>query len=401
MSAPPPSKRITVTWWATVALGVLSACDVNVVPQTDPLTTDAGADRQTLEQQTLTLTATATGGLSPYVFRWNVEVAPGDGEIPVLDDNVRSEIQTLPLDAGRHVFRVLVTDANGTIDVDFVAIEVDAFTVTVDQPDLLTVDVPGTLTADVATSLIDAGSLSFFWEITGGADADLASPNASTTLITGRLAGTIDLRVTATATLDDDVISTMEELSLVVVSGANPRVVMTVSSADRGVNGDITFELFSDIAPKTVANLLQYIDEGFYDDVLWHRVAFSDGDPFVVQCGGFTRSDDGESLVTKEPTRDPVESEADNGQSNQPGFLAMALTDSDPDSGTTQFFVNLADNAFLDDQQFTVFGEVVGGMTIVDAMSEVETGSADIEGGGSKAEVPVNDITIVSFRRAE
>lgn len=400
MSVPPPSKRIAVTWWATVALGVLSACDVNAPRQTNPLTVDAGTDRQTLEQQTLTLTATATGGASPYVFRWNVEVTPGDGEIPVLEDNVQAELQTPPLDGGRHVFRVLATDANGVIDVDFVTVEVDPFAVTVDQPDLLTVDVPGTLTADVATSLIDPGSLSFFWEITGGADADLASPNTSITLITGRSAGTIDLRVTATATFEDDAISTTEELSLAVVAGANPRVVMTVSSADRGVNGDITFELFSDLAPKTVANLLLYIDERFYTDVLWHRVALSDGDPFVVQCGGFTRSDDGESLVTKEPTRDPVESEADNGQSNQPGFIAMALTGNDPDSGTTQFFVNLADNAFLDDQQFTVFGEVVDGMTIVDAMAEVETGSADTEDGGTIPNVPVNDITIVSFRRA-
>jgi len=314
---------------------------------------------------------------------------------------VQAEIRTPPLDAGRYVFRVLVTDAFGAIDVDYVAVDVDSFIVTVEQPDLLTVNVPGTLTAGVATSLIDDGSQTFRWEITGGADADLASPDDAITLITARSAGTVDLRVTATATFEGNAVTATRELSLAAIDGPNPRVVMTVSSDDVAVNGDITFELFSDLAPRTVANLLLYVDEGFYDGVLWHRVAFSEGEPFVVQCGGFTRSDDGESLVPTEPTRDPVESEADNGQSNQPGFIAMALGGGDPDSGTTQFFVNLTDNAFLDDQQFTVFGEVADGMDIIDAMTEVETGSATIQDGATLEDVPVNDITIVTFRRAE
>jgi len=156
----------------------------------------------------------------------------------------------------------------------------------------------------------------------------------------------------------------------------------------------------------TVADLLDIpqamrkgIESPAIDGVLWHRVSRNDDDsPFVVQTGGFTR--EGEVLVEKEALFDPVEGEPGNGVSNQTGTIAMALIGNDPDSGTSQFFVNIGDNSFLD-ETFTVFGEVIEGMDIIEAMAQVETGEADLEGGGQLSEVPIDDITILSLRRVE
>jgi peptidyl-prolyl cis-trans isomerase A (cyclophilin A) len=136
--------------------------------------------------------------------------------------------------------------------------------------------------------------------------------------------------------------------------------------------GRIVVELRADKAPKTVANFIQYVNDGFYDGTIFHRVISG----FMVQGGGFT------AAMVQKPTRPPVASESNNGLKNVRGALAMART-SDPNSATAQFFINVVDNAFLDYPGrdgfgYTVFGNVVEGMDVVDKIRAVPTGGGDV-----------------------
>ncbi len=135
--------------------------------------------------------------------------------------------------------------------------------------------------------------------------------------------------------------------------------------------GTIVIELFPDKAPRTVENFLRYVREGFYDGTVFHRVIPG----FVIQGGGLTRE------LRPKPTRPPIPNEAANGLSNQRGTVAMART-RQVDSATSQFFINLADNTFLDHRDdtprgfgYAVFGRVVSGMEVVDAIASVPTGT--------------------------
>ncbi len=131
--------------------------------------------------------------------------------------------------------------------------------------------------------------------------------------------------------------------------------------------GDIRIELFPEDAPISVENFLQYVDDGFYDATVFHRVVPG----FVIQGGGMT------SNGAEKDTRAPIKNEAKNGLKNDRGTLSMART-SVVDSATSQFFVNLVDNDFLNngsrDFGYAVFGKVVDGMDVVDAIGEVEVG---------------------------
>ncbi len=143
-----------------------------------------------------------------------------------------------------------------------------------------------------------------------------------------------------------------------------PQVLMHTSM------GDITLELYPDKSPKSVANFLQYVRDGFYDGTVFHRVI----DGYLVQGGLYTRE------LTPKRTRAPVQAEADNGLSNLRGTIAVARG-ADPDSGTSQFFFNLVDNRRLDftsDQSgltwgYTVFGKVIKGMDVVDKIARLPT----------------------------
>ena len=152
--------------------------------------------------------------------------------------------------------------------------------------------------------------------------------------------------------------------------------------------GDISVELFADKAPISVKNFLGYVEAGFYDGTIFHRVI----PDFMVQCGGFTPD------MAQKKTGAPIKNEADNGLSNEPYTLAMART-SDINSATSQFFINLADNVFLDngkrDFGYAVFGKVVKGTEVVDKIGEVKTGSA-----GGHRDVPVTAVTINNARKA-
>jgi len=146
--------------------------------------------------------------------------------------------------------------------------------------------------------------------------------------------------------------------------------------------GAFTIELFPDEAPVTVENFLQYVDDGFFDGTVFHRVI----PKFVIQGGGFTEA------MKQKPTRASITNEADNGLKNLRGTLSMART-SDVNSATSQFFVNLADNAFLDhgsrDFGYAVFGKVVDGLDVVDAIAAVKTGNR-----GGHQDVPVEPVVV-------
>ena len=151
--------------------------------------------------------------------------------------------------------------------------------------------------------------------------------------------------------------------------------------------GDIRVELFTEASPKSVQNFLRYVDDGHYANTIFHRVIPG----FMIQGGGFDQS------FMELPTMRPVVNEAENGLSNLRGTLALART-SEIHSATSQFFINLADNDFLDHQDNTpdgfgycVFGKVVEGMEVVDAIGEVETGNRS-----PHENVPVENVVIKS-----
>jgi peptidyl-prolyl cis-trans isomerase A (cyclophilin A) len=131
--------------------------------------------------------------------------------------------------------------------------------------------------------------------------------------------------------------------------------------------GDFTIELFEKDAPETVGNFLQYMDGGFFDGTIFHRIVPG----FVIQGGGFTED------MTQKRTRPPIKNEADNGLKNERGTLSMARTN-DINSATSQFFVNLKDNDFLDHKRgnfgYAVFARVTEGMDVIDKIAAVETG---------------------------
>ena len=151
--------------------------------------------------------------------------------------------------------------------------------------------------------------------------------------------------------------------------------------------GAIKVKLFEDKAPETVKNFLEYVNAGFYDNTIFHRVI----DGFMIQGGGF------DSDMNQKPTNAPVKNEANNRVSNKTGTLAMARTQ-DPHSATAQFFINVKDNDFLDFTSestqgwgYCVFAEVVEGMDVVDQIKAVRTGNH-----GFHADVPEQPVIMES-----
>ncbi len=167
---------------------------------------------------------------------------------------------------------------------------------------------------------------------------------------------------------------------------SNPRVLMKTSK------GDIIIELFPQKAPITVENFLSYVDQGFYDGTIFHRVIKG----FMIQGGGYTTE------LHRKNTQPPIKNEASNGLSNKRGTIAMART-MDINSATAQFFINLVDNDFLDHRDNTpegygycVFGKVIQGMEVVDAIAEVKTMTRR-----GMRNVPRETIEIISITRLE
>jgi peptidyl-prolyl cis-trans isomerase B (cyclophilin B) len=154
--------------------------------------------------------------------------------------------------------------------------------------------------------------------------------------------------------------------------------------------GTMNIELDGDKAPVTVSNFLGYVDDKFYDGTIFHRVIAN----FMVQGGGF------EPGMRQKKTKATIANESSNGLVNKRGTLAMART-SVPNSATSQFFINVVDNGFLDKAQaqdgvgYCVFGRVTEGLDVLDKIKAVPTGSRSGHG-----DVPLKDVTIVSVRRA-
>jgi cyclophilin family peptidyl-prolyl cis-trans isomerase len=164
-------------------------------------------------------------------------------------------------------------------------------------------------------------------------------------------------------------------------SVTNPIVVLRTNS------GDISLELYADKSPITVANFLSYVDSGHYDNTIFHRVISN----FMIQGGGYTPD-----LVEK-PTLDPIVNESRNRLHNLRGTIAMART-SDPDSASSQFFINHRNNLRLDwapgRDGYTVFGEVIDGMSTVDFIATVPTRPR-----GMHANLPVDKVIVIKAER--
>ena len=165
-----------------------------------------------------------------------------------------------------------------------------------------------------------------------------------------------------------------------------PKVEMATSK------GTLTIELDAENAPKTVDNFLAYVDAGHYDGTIFHRVI----DGFMIQGGGFTPD------MKQKQTKPAIENEAANGLTNDTGTLAMARTD-DPHSATSQFFINLKDNDFLnhraprgDGWGYCVFGKVVGGMDVGKEIKDVKTKRV-----GPHDDVPAEPVVIESAKRVD
>lgn len=167
----------------------------------------------------------------------------------------------------------------------------------------------------------------------------------------------------------------------------NPIVLMSTSE------GDIKIELYPEKAPASVKNFLRYVDDGFYDGTIFHRVIAD----FMIQGGGFDKD------YNQKKTNDPIKNEAGNGLKNTRGTLAMARTNV-VDSATAQFFINTVDNAFLDHKDetargfgYAVFGKVIDGMDTVDKIRKLPTGPK----GQFPSDVPTTMVVIKSVKRAE
>ena len=168
-------------------------------------------------------------------------------------------------------------------------------------------------------------------------------------------------------------------VGMVRAEGGSLRVVLETSK------GNMVIELDGDKAPIAVENFLGYVNSGYYEGTVFHRVI----DGFMIQGGGFTEGMD------QKKTEGTIQNEADNGLKNKRGTVAMARRP-DPHSATSQFFVNVADNKFLDHSAktsqgwgYAVFGEVVSGMDVVDAIAKVKTGQH-----GSMGDVPKDPVVI-------
>jgi len=363
-------------------VGPQGATDLAVSATTDTPTVFEGAS-------SAKLTAAATGGTPPYLFRWDQNGGPA----AVLND-VTSTTPTVSGigNPGRYVFRVVVADSAGFHATGYATVEVLS-SVTATAPDFAIVGQPTALSAQIATGLVQPTIL---WEITQGT-ATLDDPALAAPKLTTSAGETVKVRLTVTLPGSGAGNAITRNFEVVSVFDLKPRVRVATNS------GDFVIELDGNATPKHMVNFLLYVDDGFYNGLLFHRNACTDNsvtgacDPFVLQGGGYRRANGALELVP--PTRPPVAKESEKSPSNGTLYsVALALSGGDSNSGTTQFFVNLnANNASLDAQGFTVFGQVVEGTDVVDAIVAKPRVESTIISG--EVSLPAEDVIMEQVTR--
>lgn len=344
---------------------------------------------EVFEGDVVTLTAEATGEGGPFSFAWDLQSGPVELD---LSDATGSELTPEPLTAaGAYVFRVTVTDAQGFSSDATTTVTVQE-AVTVDLPALAVVGEAAELTAALDTPAAD---VTVRWEVIEG-EGTIEDDASLTSRLTATSGTSLKIRLTLTVPSAGGDAQVTREADVIVINDAQPRVTVQTNF------GAFTLELNAGAAPRHTANFLRYVDEMFYDGLLFHRNACQDDPqtgacvPFVLQGGGYERID-GE-LTKREPTHDPVTTETNNGLSNSERYtVSLALSGGDPNSGTSQFFINLGDNRFLDVQGFTVFGTVVVGRDIVDAIVAMERTDNPVIPG--EVSLPAEDVIMEQVRR--
>ena len=374
---------------------VLGGCPLHEGGTTDPpaeLTVTATGPASVSVDETATLTATVGDAAAPLALAWAQLAGP---PITLRDASTATAQFTGPsIEVPRLArFRVTVTDARGATGTATVEVIVNGDPLFGLSPDFGAgqVSLPVARAGDdrdygdgdlveLDGSASSGAELRYSWTQTGGADVGLTGADQAVATFTAPALGA-----------DNEY---MFELTVTDAFGQVATDVVTVTVIERPeveietTLGSFTVRLEPGRAPKTVANFLQYVADDFYPGTIFHRV-ISD---FVIQGGGF------EPGLERKVTRAPIELEADNGLSNTRGTIAMART-SEPNSAAAQFYVNLVDNSgdldpSDDSPGYTVFGEVIAGLDVVDAIGAVATESVD-----GFDDVPETDVVITDVAR--
>ena len=374
ITAPDPPAGLSFELTITDKFGESSSDEI-VITVNNPPVADAGADVRVGPGQTVRLDASASEDPDEgdtLQYSWTQTGGP---DVDLTDVDTPEPSFTAPEGEATLVFRVSVADGLGAQDADFVKVTV----VSENEDPIADAGPDRNVVAGLVVTLDASGStdpdndaLSFEWDQTSGTAVQIdGGDSVRATFTVPDDAETLSFTLIAQdglGGLDTD------EVTFTVV--AEPRVRLQTSV------GEIVVELLLEDVPVTSLNFLRYVDEGFYNGTIFHRVV----PDFVVQGGGFLPG-----MEEQEGIRDPIVNEFSSDRSNLRSTVAMAKVGDDPDSATSQFFFNLDDNSEnLDDQNggFTVFARVIEGMDVVDAIAEVE-----LDG-----ETPVEDILIESAK---
>lgn len=373
------------------ALVAVSACELSPNANSKKLDADAGPDQIVPLDERITLQASATGGRSPYRYRWSLEDQPDESTYELTDANTSSLLQVAPQSVnGRYLFRVLVSDRTGQSNASFAQVLVGGdLDITATAEDSLRIVGESTqLNSVLDTDSTGFSELTYEWTVVDG-EAEFDDPSIANPQVTINSADTVRLRVGISGEENGIERFGLKDVFVVGVEDATPQVIIDNTG---GVEGRMVLELLTEAAPNTCANFLQYVDAGYYNGIVWHRVV----PDFVVQTGNFERFN-GE-VREKPGKRGEIQSESGNGFSNRRTAIAMALRGTDANSGSNQFFINLGDNSTLDDGNppFTVFGRVIEGMELADELSELPTGGDNV----LNSEQPSEDV-IMNVSRAE
>lgn len=368
--APDPPAEVRVELTVTDSFGA-SATDEVVITVNNPPVADAGEALRVAPGQTVQLDGLGTidpdEGATLH-YSWT---QTGGAEVELVDGDSAEPSFTAPEEEGTLIFRMSVVDEFDAEDTDSVNVTV----VTENRPPIAAAGSDRNVVVGLVVTLDASGSsdpdgdaLSFAWDQTDGPAVEVEDVGA------GRATFTVPegAETFRFSVIVQDGLGGLDSAAVTLTVVDEPQVRIVTSM------GEVVVEVLLDEAPITSLNFLRYVDAGFYNGTIFHRVV----PEFVVQGGGFLPG-----MIAQAGLRDPIINEFSPDRSNIRGTVAMAKQGDDPDSATSQFFFNLADNSEnLDNQNggFTVFARLVEGMDVVDAMAE-----AALDG-----ETPVDDIIL-------